>query len=169
MTVASIAHQQLVQKLQTRDFASIEDALHHFISSAGDQADVIASSCLACAGPVVDNTCAMTNLKWVVDGEAIAEQFGMRTAVRFLFSPNSHAGVSGLLSRKPLEPAGCCTLNPTSSRACVALELELETSISSVINTTFPIVPGRSGSSTYALLSVAMLCCVSCEILLLKA
>lgn len=79
--MVSIADRGLVQKLQTRDFASIEAALQHFINSAGDQAGVIASSCLACAGPVVDNTCAMTNLKWVVDGAAISEQFGMRTAV----------------------------------------------------------------------------------------
>ena len=70
-----------MQKLHTRDFSSIDEALQHFISSAGDQAEIIASCCLACAGPVVDNTCAMTNLKWVVDGEAISQMFGMRTAV----------------------------------------------------------------------------------------
>lgn len=70
-----------MQKLSTQDYASIEEALQHFLSTAGDQAEVIASSCLACAGPVVDNACAMTNLKWVVDGAAIYEQFGMRTAV----------------------------------------------------------------------------------------
>eukprot|EP00892_Ulva_mutabilis_P009390 jgi/Ulvmu1/6823/UM031_0027.1 len=73
--------QSFAQKLATQDFSSIEEALQHFISSAGVEADVIACSCLACAGPVVDNTCAMTNLKWVVDGHAIAEQFGMRTTV----------------------------------------------------------------------------------------
>lgn len=72
---------RFVQTLGTDEYPSFEEAMRVFLKQAGDQAESISSCCLACAGPVVDNKCAMTNLKWVVDGRAITQEFGFRTAV----------------------------------------------------------------------------------------
>lgn len=74
-----------MQIIPTEDFDTVEDALDKFLELAGEQGKVVSSSALACAGPVVDNVCDMTNLQWVVDGNAISEKFGMRTAVRIYF------------------------------------------------------------------------------------
>eukprot|EP00892_Ulva_mutabilis_P009391 jgi/Ulvmu1/6824/UM031_0028.1 len=70
-----------VEIIPTSQYETIEDALAQFLSLAGDQGKTISSGALACAGPVVDNACDMTNLKWVVDGDAISKRFGMRTAI----------------------------------------------------------------------------------------
>lgn len=81
--------QDVLQIMPTSQYDTVEDAIAAFLRLSGEQGDVISSGALACAGPVVDNVCDMTNLKWVVDGDAIAKRFGMRTAVTPTFLPAS--------------------------------------------------------------------------------
>lgn len=75
-----------MQTFGTDEYPSFEEAMRVFLKQAGEQSENISSCCLAVAGPVVDNKCAMTNLKWVVDGRALTQEFGFRTAVRFIDS-----------------------------------------------------------------------------------
>lgn len=57
------------------------DAFAQFLADAGNATP--AAACLAVAGPVSANTCAMTNIAWVIDGDELAAQFGLG-AVRVL-------------------------------------------------------------------------------------
>jgi glucokinase len=56
--------------LASRDFASLEAAIGHFLD-AGPRAD-IAALCIGVAGPVVDGRCVATNLAWEVDERMLA-------------------------------------------------------------------------------------------------
>jgi glucokinase len=56
--------------LHSRDFASLEAAIAHFLG-AGPRAP-IAAACVGIAGPVVDGRCVTTNLPWVVDERQLA-------------------------------------------------------------------------------------------------
>jgi glucokinase len=56
--------------LASRDFHSLEAAIHHFLD-AGPRRD-IAALCIGIAGPVVDGRCVATNLAWEVDERMLA-------------------------------------------------------------------------------------------------
>ena len=56
--------------LPSHGFATLEDAIAHFLS-AGPPASVDAA-CFGVAGPVVDGRCTATNLPWVVDDASLA-------------------------------------------------------------------------------------------------
>jgi glucokinase len=71
----------VLQTFGTKEYPTFQEALRAFLKMSGRRAHSINSCALACAGPVVDNKCAMTNLRWVIDGAAIASEFGFRTAV----------------------------------------------------------------------------------------
>lgn len=98
--------------MPTSEYKTIEDALSKFLELAGDQGQVITSGALACAGPVVDNACDMTNLEWVVDGNSIRERFGMRTAVMFQ-----------LLTAFVIMRSAACTWHCEAKSPCVELQL----------------------------------------------
>ena len=36
------------------------------------------AAAFACAGPVLDNKCVMTNLSWVIDGQSLTIKYGIR-------------------------------------------------------------------------------------------
>ena len=40
--------------------------------------DTPGAAAFACAGPVLDNKCVMTNLEWVIDGASLTTQYGIR-------------------------------------------------------------------------------------------
>jgi Glucokinase len=81
MSGPPLTSNQFVQTFGTDEYPSFDEALRVFLKQAGDRSKSISSCCLAVAGPVVDNKCVMTNLKWVVDGRAVTQEFGFRTAV----------------------------------------------------------------------------------------
>ena len=70
-----------MQIYPTSDFPTFDAALVHFMKEAGVTADEVFSCCIACAGPVLNNKCTMTNLQWTVDGETIEQHHGFRTQV----------------------------------------------------------------------------------------
>ena len=56
--------------LPSRDFASLESAIEHFLT-AGPPA-VIEAACVGVPGPVVDGRATATNLAWHIDERALA-------------------------------------------------------------------------------------------------
>jgi glucokinase len=69
------------EHLRVADFPRIEDAIAAFLARQGGARP--ASGLLGVAGPVVNNRCIFTNSSWVVDGDALAQQFGL-AVVRLL-------------------------------------------------------------------------------------
>jgi glucokinase len=69
------------QHLRVADFPRVEDAIAAFLSRQGGAKP--AAGLLGVAGPVVNNRCIFTNSSWVVDGDALATQFGL-ASVRLL-------------------------------------------------------------------------------------
>ena len=59
------------------DFFSILQAFFSEWSAQRRSSPKIARACLGVAGPVFDNRVQMTNLPWLVDGDAIAARFGI--------------------------------------------------------------------------------------------
>jgi glucokinase len=69
------------EHLRVIDYPRIEDAMAAFLAGQGGKTP--AAGLLGVAGPVVNNRCIFTNSSWVVDGDALAKQFGL-TSVRLL-------------------------------------------------------------------------------------
>jgi len=63
------------EHLRVADFPRIEDAMAAFLSRQGGTKPAV--GVLGVAGPVVNNVCIFTNSTWVVDGDALAKQFGI--------------------------------------------------------------------------------------------
>ena len=59
------------QVYPTKDYESFEDALQALYSEEMVRAHPPRSAALACAGPVIDNRCQMTNLTWLIDGHEL--------------------------------------------------------------------------------------------------
>ncbi len=60
------------------DFANFLDTIEAYLARDSSRVDW---AVIAVAGPIVDNAVAMTNRPWRVDGNEIAERFGMRSAM----------------------------------------------------------------------------------------
>src|ERR1700751_378948 len=69
------------EHLRVADFPRIEDAMAAFLFRQGGTKPAV--GVLGVAGPVVNNVCIFTNSTWVVDGGALAKQFGI-ASVRLL-------------------------------------------------------------------------------------
>jgi len=63
------------EHLRVADFPRIEDAIAAYLARQGGTKP--AAGVLGVAGPVVNNVCIFTNSTWVVDGNALARQFGI--------------------------------------------------------------------------------------------
>jgi glucokinase len=67
----------LLQKsYQSADFAGLAEMLDAFLAEAG--ICNIEAACFALAGPVTDRVVKLTNLPWVVDGDALAARFAIK-------------------------------------------------------------------------------------------
>ncbi len=62
--------------LPSARFGGIEALIRAFLKSSGFSAE---SASLAVAGPVIDGRAMVTNLPWIVDGEQIRRDFGLRS------------------------------------------------------------------------------------------
>lgn len=69
---------ETVRSFRNAGFDSFEDVISDFLPDNVAQVEELV---VAMAGPVVGNTGRLTNLDWVIDGEALSERFG-GTAVR---------------------------------------------------------------------------------------
>jgi glucokinase len=68
------------RRYPSREWDDFPALLRAFLDEAGAKA--IAAACIGVAGPVQDNRAKVTYLPWVVDGQALAETFGIgRVAV----------------------------------------------------------------------------------------
>ena len=57
-------------------YADLADVMEAFLADAGVRD--IAAACFALAGPVQGRVVRLTNLPWVVDGDALAKRFSIR-------------------------------------------------------------------------------------------
>ena len=62
----------------TKDYLSVEHALDSMASEEAFKSNVPGAAAFACAGPVLDNKCVMTNLSWVIDGQSLTIKYGIR-------------------------------------------------------------------------------------------
>lgn len=102
----------------SRRFPAFRDSLHAFLDVTPEAKDV-QSACFGLAGPVQDNSCATTNLPWVVEGDEIGSTFGF-SDVHLL--NDLEAAAWGLTV---LDPNGVRSLHPgkagaTGNRALLA-------------------------------------------------
>lgn len=75
-------HERLFSKIYpTKDYLTFEDALDALSSEDAFKKDTPGAAAFACAGPVLDNKCVMTNLEWVIDGASLTSKYGIRMAV----------------------------------------------------------------------------------------
>ena len=59
---------------------TFEDALDALASEDAFKIDTPGAAAFACAGPVLDNKCVMTNLEWIIDGQSLTVKYGIRYA-----------------------------------------------------------------------------------------
>jgi len=69
-----------MQIFPTRDYATFPDALHAVSQEEIFQSNTPSAAAFACAGPVTNNKCEMTNLDWTIDGEYLSATHGIRYA-----------------------------------------------------------------------------------------
>lgn len=67
-----------VQIYPTKDYLTFEHALDALASEDAFKQDTPSAAAFACAGPVLDNKCVMTNLEWVIDGASLTSKYGIR-------------------------------------------------------------------------------------------
>jgi glucokinase len=65
------------QVYPTAEYDTFEDALDALYSEEVLQRHPPQSAALAVAGPVINNCCKMTNLKWVIDGQELTQRRGI--------------------------------------------------------------------------------------------
>ncbi|GAB4218266.1 MAG: glucokinase [Synechococcales cyanobacterium] len=69
-------HDTLVarQRFENSQWPNLETMIQHYVQEAGSPP--LTDACLAVAGPVVNNTCVLSNLAWVVSGSQISAALG---------------------------------------------------------------------------------------------
>jgi glucokinase len=124
-------------------FGSLQEVLTLFL--AGNPSP--ARGCLGVAGPVHDNRVQMTNLDWYLDGNKLAEQFGLE---QLLLVNDLVATTAGALK---LPPESLVTVNsgqPNPNGACCVLAPGTGLGQSfAVPGTPFPF-PSEGGHSSFA-------------------
>jgi glucokinase len=60
-----------------KDYASIVDVIKTFLGAERWKGERVASAALGVAGVVADNACALTNIRWDIDGEALRKTFSI--------------------------------------------------------------------------------------------
>ena len=66
------------QIFPTKDFATFPDALAEVARQDVFQANIPSAAAFACAGPVSNSKCEMTNLSWIIDGPYLSHTHGIR-------------------------------------------------------------------------------------------
>ena len=61
----------------TKDYEHFDDALKEFLLLEEVASNPPKAAAFACAGPVKNNRCTFTNLKWVVDKKEVEKEFGI--------------------------------------------------------------------------------------------
>src|SRR6185437_637131 len=97
----------------SRDYSSFSDVLRDFLNQpkVAELGGKPASACFAVAGPIVQQTAHLTNLPWVMDGEAIAKEFSI-PSIKLI---NDFKAVA--LSIEILSPGDLETLQPGKPHA----------------------------------------------------
>ena len=70
-----------MQIYPTQEHPTFDGALAAFLAEPELANVEVESCCIACAGPVSNNACTMTNLHWQVDGDAVQQHHGFPCAV----------------------------------------------------------------------------------------
>jgi len=79
------------ERYATAALCGVQEAITDFLGSADVAQSGFEVCCLSGAGPIHDNVCSMTNVPWIIDGNAVAAQLGMDTFVINDFSAICYA------------------------------------------------------------------------------
>lgn len=79
------------QRYSTAELSGIREALDDYLGARMAGESEIEICCLSAAGPVRDNCSHMTNVPWIIDGNDVATQLGVRTHVINDFSAICYA------------------------------------------------------------------------------
>lgn len=74
----------LLQIFPTKDHSTFPDALAEVSKLDVFRNNLPSAAAFACAGPVANNKCEMTNLSWVVDGDYLSHTHGIRYMIWLL-------------------------------------------------------------------------------------
>ena len=69
-------HATAIRRCRTLDYPDIESMIADFMSQQSVSHGSIEAVCFGVAGPVMGDTCALTNGPWTVDARRVAERFG---------------------------------------------------------------------------------------------
>lgn len=73
-------HPLYEQRYRSVDFSDLTPMVRHFFSEAAQQIDsppAPQTACFSIAGPVINNTCSLTNLSWILDGKRLQQDLGI--------------------------------------------------------------------------------------------
>lgn len=65
------------ETFRNADFSTFKEILEKFLANSGIEGRPEAA-CLACAGPIFNNTVTLTNRDWVISGDALAKSVGIQ-------------------------------------------------------------------------------------------
>ncbi len=69
------------QIFPTKAFETFPDALEAVSQEEVFQTNTPSAAAFACAGPVANNKCEMTNLDWTIDGDYLSATHGIRYVI----------------------------------------------------------------------------------------
>lgn len=67
-----------IESLRTGAYASMHDAVHHFLNSQA-AGTVVEHAVIAAAGPVSGGRCKLTNARWILDAESLRQSLHLRS------------------------------------------------------------------------------------------
>lgn len=104
-SVTHALHSWLLQIYPTKDYMTFDDALDALAGENAFKIDTPGAAAFACAGPVLDNKCVMTNLEWIIDGQSLTVKYGIRYAHFIPFSYPYRRGAQHALCGAGCMPA----------------------------------------------------------------
>jgi glucokinase len=139
------------ERFASKEFARFDLIVREFSRRAGPYMgqEKIRAAGFGVAGPVIDNRIHATNLPWIVDAEALAQEVGVKSIVLV-----NDLGATGH-SLEHLPPEDFCVLNvgtpvPAASRALLAAGTGLGEGILFWEGSRYKVVPSEGGHSDYA-------------------
>lgn len=67
-----------IESVRTGAYASIHDAVHHFLNGQA-ASTVVDQAVIAAAGPVAGGRCKLTNARWIVDAQGLRQALHLRS------------------------------------------------------------------------------------------
>lgn len=104
------------EKFKSKDFASLLELLSKFLKNLDVK---IKAACFGVAGPIINNSCKVTNLDWYVDAEALAKELKI-SKVYLINDLVAYAYGINILSEKDFFVLNKGVVNPQGNSCIIA-------------------------------------------------